>query len=459
MKHSFLQKNSSPRLIVIFAGWGMDATTFEGLHKEGYDLMVVWDYRTLDFDPQWTAPYCEVCVLAWSMGIQAAQLCHDAMGPAVTARIAVGGTIHPVSDTEGIPEDIFRATLDGLSEPSLQRFFRRMCGGAAAFKTWEHRKPRRGIDELRDELEAIGTRTAEATPRFDHYLLTAADAIFPPENQRRAFAGYDITETDSPHLPDFQHILDEYFIDKPLVGERFGAAVKSYESHAEVQGLIARRLASMLDDMDTRAIFARPGARILEAGCGTGLLTRRVAAMNAGAELMLWDIMEQPCFELPECASYTCTDAEMAIRRTEEASLDIIVSASTIQWFNSPERFAAACMRALKPGGMLAVSTFGRDNLPEIRRACGTGLHLCDTDTWRAALGSIPDAEIVEITTCVLRSRFDSPMELLRHLSLTGVNAITRRGNARAVAAAMKADDDGRFTLSYQPIFILARKK
>ncbi|MDE6270060.1 MAG: DUF452 family protein [Muribaculaceae bacterium] len=459
MKHAFIQNQSSPRLIVIFAGWGMDATPFGGLSKPGYDIMVVWDYRVLDFNAEWTAPYSEVCVLAWSMGVQTAQLCHKVMGPKVTARIAVGGTVSPVSDSDGIPTDIFQATLDGLTEAALHRFYRRMCGGAAAFRTWAEKMPQRGIDELRDELEAIGARTASPAPRFDHYLLTAADAIFPPENQRHAFRGCDITEVNSPHLPDFQGILDEYFIDKPLVGERFGAAAESYENNAEAQGLIARRLASMLDDKDSRAILRRPDAHILEVGCGTGILTRRLAEMSDGAAFALWDILELPGFVLPANATYTCTDAETAIQDVPEASFDLIASASTIQWFNSPERFVSHCLRALRPGGMLALATFGRDNLPEIRRACGTGLHLCDAETWRTALEAMPDAEIVELTSCVMQSRFDSPMELLRHLSLTGVNAVTRSGNARAAAAALTPDADGRYTLSYQPIFILIRKK
>lgn len=459
MRHSFISQNGSSRLIVIFAGWGMDERPFRGMTRPGYDILVVWDYRSLDFDPQWTAPYREVCVLAWSMGVQAAQLCHAALGPRVTGRIAVAGTPCPVSDTLGIPCDIFKATADTLSPRTLERFMRRMCGGQLAWSQWSSCAPERPVEELRDELNAIAARpAASAAPRFDHYLLTLRDAIFPPENQRRAFAGCDVVETDSPHLPDFRRILDEYFIDKSLVGERFAGAGTSYDSNAAPQALIADSLAALLDDKDTRAIFARPGSRILEVGCGTGLLTKMLPARCEGATLQLWDVLPQAPFPLPAGSTYRSADAETAVRDVPDASLDMIVSASTIQWFNSPERFVAECLRALRPGGMLALSTFGRDNMPEVSRACGVGLHLCDAATWRTAIAEMPGVETVLLHEARLQCRFGSAMEILRHLSLTGVNAITRSGNARAAAAALQPDADGRFTLTYQPLFMLLRK-
>lgn len=460
MRHSFIRHDGAcRRLIVIFAGWGMDERPFAGLSRPGYDILVVWDYRTLDFDPAWTSGYDEVCVLAWSMGVHAAQACHAALGPRVTARIAVGGTPQPVSDSHGIPAAIFRATLDTLDERSLARFMRRMCGGARAYAAWESRAPRRCVDELRDELRAIAARPAAgSTPRFDHCLVTTADAIFPPENQRRAFEGCDTVETDSPHLPDFGRIIDGYFIDKCLVGERFAGAGDSYDRHAEAQALIARTLASMLDDKDVRTLLDKPGCRIIEAGCGTGLLTRMLPRTGDGT-LTLWDVLPQPSFVLPPGAIYRRTDAETAIMDEAAGSADLIVSASTMQWFNSPERFVAGCMRVLRPGGILAVSTFGRDNMHELAAACGVGLHLGDCATWRTAIGALAQTEIVELRKATLQCRFDSAMDVLRHISLTGVNAITRGGNARRAAAAMRPDSDGRYTLSYKPLYMLLRKK
>ena len=43
-----IKMTGSPRAVVIFAGWAMDARPFASLHKDGYDLYVAYDYRTAE---------------------------------------------------------------------------------------------------------------------------------------------------------------------------------------------------------------------------------------------------------------------------------------------------------------------------------------------------------------------------------------------------------------------------
>ena len=68
MKHELIHSENSPRLLLIFAGWGMDADVFRDIRRPGYDVMVVWDYRSFFIDWSCTASYTEICLLAWSMG-------------------------------------------------------------------------------------------------------------------------------------------------------------------------------------------------------------------------------------------------------------------------------------------------------------------------------------------------------------------------------------------------------
>ena len=462
MRHAYVSRTGAPRLILIFAGWGMDERPFAGLVRAGYDIAVVWDYTDMTFRHEWTEGYGEVCVLAWSMGVMAAQLCHAQLGPRVTARIAVAGTPRPVDDAAGIPEAIFRATLEGLSEQSVARFMRRMCGGAGAFAGFSSRAPQRSVESLRAELKAIGERAASCTctgPRFDHCIVAARDAIFPPDNQRAAFEGMDTIESDIPHLPDFQKIIDGFFIDKTLVAERFSAARPSYDDHAEPQKLIADYLAGLLADKDTRAILDDARATVLEIGCGTGLLSRRVLDMHPAARLAYWDIAPYAP-EGIDPAAYTACDAETHIAETAAGATDMIVSASTMQWFNSPERFVERALRALRPGGMLVLSTFGRRNMHETASASGVGLHLADAAVWREAIAAMPEAEPVEVRQVEMQCRFADAMHALRHLSRTGVNAITRTAaNARAIASRLQPDPAAPCTLTYVPLFIIIRKK
>ena len=50
MKHKFVKREGSRRLLLIFAGWGTDSRQYAHVGRPGYDTLVVWDYRDLSND-------------------------------------------------------------------------------------------------------------------------------------------------------------------------------------------------------------------------------------------------------------------------------------------------------------------------------------------------------------------------------------------------------------------------
>ena len=72
---------------------------------------------------------------------------------------------------------------------------------------------------------------------------------------------------------------------KPQVAARFGAAAHRYEDHAPVQRITAERLAG-----DIARLRLPPRPRILEIGCGTGLLTQALARRLGPADWTVTDI-------------------------------------------------------------------------------------------------------------------------------------------------------------------------
>ena len=68
MKHYFIQQNYLPRLTLFFAGWGMDECPFMDYCSGNSDLLVCYDYRSLDFDFTLLQGYQEIRLIAWSMG-------------------------------------------------------------------------------------------------------------------------------------------------------------------------------------------------------------------------------------------------------------------------------------------------------------------------------------------------------------------------------------------------------
>ena len=111
MKHHILHNaasDSNRRAILLFAGWGMDEKPFTGLNAEGYDIIIIRDYR--EGKPSEALRtlidrYEELCVIAWSFGVPVATefIVNNPSLP-VTARIAVNGTISPPEvRTKNIP--------------------------------------------------------------------------------------------------------------------------------------------------------------------------------------------------------------------------------------------------------------------------------------------------------------------------------------------------------------------
>lgn len=462
------------RLILIFAGWGIDPSLFRSLEKKGYDIAVVWSYDSGNQSQileDAIRDYDEICLIAWSFGVLMAERIYSAL-PALqkktTLRLAVAGTETPVDDNRGIPVNIFKATLDGLDSPdALLRFHRRICGGARAHACMPAPETTHDIATLRRELDYLGqeaTGHKQPSLRWDRAIITGRDLIFPSAAQQKAWEEsasrpqLTVIE-DSPHLPDFQKLLDRFVIPKAAVAPAFEKSRGTYRGNADVQTQIAFILAKKTQDI----LSATTQARLLEIGCGTGILSEQIARAipPQGLSLELWDLLEESPLS-PTLASYRQCDAELAIRDLEASSLDMIISASTVQWFNSPIEFIRRAWQALRPGGTLLLSLFCHPNLPEAAEALGhLGLPLLSIREWRNALEVLNlDTAEFEIFDEEMVLEFDSPLDVFRHFKLTGVNTMnTGPVSIHSALERYPRTPDGLCRLSYHPLFIFIRKK
>lgn len=462
MKTAFVSQQGARRLILVFAGWAMDDAPFRHLRRPGYDIAIVWDYRDLcPLTADFVAAYDEVCIIAWSLGVYAASVTTDAIAPKITRRVAVNGTLWPVDEDRGIPEAIFAGTLNGLDERNLLKFYRRVAGSRSQYDIFAATMPQRDIPELADELRVfleLPVHTRIDKDDWDVAIIGAKDAIFPPTNQRNAWAGSIIEEIDAPHLIDLQLVIDRYIVDKSRVEERFARGRSSYDDAATVQSEIARQLWVHTQD-NAIDILTKPGVAILEIGCGSGLLSKYLAKKSYCSELELWDICGDAPVKGPGISFRRC-DAELAIAELPGESVDIIASASTVQWFNSPRRFLHHYARVLKPGGVAVISSFVSGNMHELVQATGKSLPLPDKEQWRTMV-----PETCRICVCEEYNyslRFNQAIEVFRHLKATGVNSLDRSGQGASLKRALSTypvDADGMCTLSYKPIILVFKKK
>jgi len=453
----------SSRLTLLFLGWGMDWHVVSGLSHSGSDLAVVYDYRSLCGEEisVLIARYEEVNVVAWSFGVYAASRVLAPFGNRIGRRVAVNGTMIPVNDNFGIPRAIFDGTLANFCERSLRRFYRRMCTSATQFAEFCKCSPQRQVSELAEELACFDNYVdgcPRAHFRWDFAVVGKADAIFPPEAQSVAWCGENtaVEEVDCGHLPDFQAVLNRYIIDKHLVAERFSRAKTTYDADSQIQRMIARRLWRHTADC-LAGVVPRD---IIEVGSGSGLLTALYAPLYPAAHIKLWDLVDYGR-TVASNAAFCCCDAESAISTQAAESADLIISASTMQWFNSSETFIRNSLRVLRAGGLLAVSTFSPENLAELHRITGVGLAVPSVENLRAM---IPQniAEILLLEQEVVNISFADVRSMLSHLSRTGVTGLHHKSPVAAVKHLLDSyprDADGCCSLSYTPVYLIVRKK
>jgi len=185
---------------------------------------------------------------------------------------------------------------------------------------------------------------------------------------------------------------------KNRVAQNFGQASHHYDAQANLQGLVAHRLA--------QAILATQPPRgqiVLEIGGGTGGLTQRLLpALQPCTYLfsdLSWPMVTRarlkrltPPFDLspphippsqislPDFKSgigdgigdgnvhWMVMDGELPA--LPAASVDLVVSSLAVQWFVDPAHSLPSLLRLLKPGGQLWFSTLVQGSFDQWRRDC-----------------------------------------------------------------------------------------
>ncbi|WP_456473925.1 class I SAM-dependent methyltransferase [Candidatus Pyrohabitans sp.] len=128
----------------------------------------------------------------------------------------------------------------------------------------------------------------------------------------------------------------------------FSDIAEEYERHATVQSSAGERLLSLLrisGDED-----------VLDLGCGTGALTRRIRNLTAGRVVGV-----DPSAAMIDRAVERSRGLSIIyeIKGAEELDyeecFDVIFCNSAFQWFRDPERAVGNCFTALRSGGRLGV--------------------------------------------------------------------------------------------------------
>lgn len=194
------QKKENKKLILFFNGWAMNETPVKHLKTEDFDVLVLFDYRNVDFNlAQFDfSKYAEKYLVCWSMGVYVCNLFKKELED-FNKKIAINGTTKIIDDNFGIPEKIYKITVKFLNEDSCDKFIKNMFDNG---KLNPNITITRTLEELKDELISIQKIELNEEMDFDCALVSSNDRIVPTKNQINFWTDkVEIKEIQSTHCP------------------------------------------------------------------------------------------------------------------------------------------------------------------------------------------------------------------------------------------------------------------
>lgn len=228
------------------------------------------------------------------------------------------------------------------------------------------------------------------------------------------------------------------------VRSRFNAAAASYESGASVQAIVADRLMDLLP-------AAGSVHRILDVGCGTGLLTRRLAARFPEASVEALDQAPRMIEAARRHAPGVSWHAADLLHFDSGARYDLIASNCSLHWIEPLEAGLRRLRGLLAPEGRLVFSIMLDGTLGELREA-----RLVAAPA-KPPLGRLPTAtdvraalagagwDILRLREEELEEHHPSARDFLRHIHDTGLTG----GTVSRAAVALTRNELARLIFEY----------
>ena len=242
-------------------------------------------------------------------------------------------------------------------------------------------------------------------------------------------------------------------INKALVKKRFSKSLKTYEENAIIQKIMAKKLIKLLDSKEYNSIF--------EIGCATGILTKEIKKNLTFKEYSANDIVEKSQEYINKIIypnTFLAGDIE-EIKLNKKYNL--ILSNASLQWCNDIEKVLEKLINSLEEKGTLAISIFGDNNLKEIKDV----FHI-ENNTYSSAKlrKSLEKYNLIKFEEEEFKIEFENPIMILKHLKLTGVNAIKEFALTKKKLKEFeeeyirKYQNNGKVLLTYNPVYIKITK-
>ncbi len=237
--------------------------------------------------------------------------------------------------------------------------------------------------------------------------------------------------------------------DETGIKRRFGKSAKTYDNYADIQTRVALTLNSQ--------ITSKAPKKILEIGCGTGLLSSEIVKKYPEADFTFTDISnnmletaEQKLLsQFPEKKAQFSFKLLNPEKNIGQEKYDLIISSMAIHWFEDVLNTLNSIQSALTPTGTFFFSTIGsncfiewRNTLKELNVSHGLRIP--------------PDLPGV-IETETITVPYGSGKKFLKGLKLTGAHSpkpgYTPLSSPKLKQAIKKLEEDYNAELSWHIIY------
>lgn len=247
-------------------------------------------------------------------------------------------------------------------------------------------------------------------------------------------------------------------VDKELIKKRFRKNLSTYDQNATLQKQMTDILLSHLIEHKSNNFN-----KCMEIGCGSGFLTEKILEKLVFEELFANDIVENSLNQTRIFSNKLKNlygDCENIIFPSD---LDLVISNATFQWIQDFPSLCNKIYSSLNSNGAFVFSTFGKENLYQIKTITGKSLNYYEKSEVENILSK--NFKILYSHSETLNLEFDSAQDILNHLKLCGVNSLeivkwTKNDlkNFGDKYNKLFKNNESKLILTYNPMYFICAK-
>ncbi len=179
---TYLKKNNSKELILLFNGWGMDEKPFMPIISS-CDILFISNYNELDFSFNFSK-YKKITLIAFSAGVFMAGYLQYKL-PKIDLKIAVNGISNLFDKNEGIESNIL-FEMKKITLENAIGFREKLIDKKIHLKLFNENQPSRTLEDSLNELsmlEKYYNKNLTTPLNFDKIYIGENDKIISPERQ------------------------------------------------------------------------------------------------------------------------------------------------------------------------------------------------------------------------------------------------------------------------------------